>query len=189
MLPTLSEVLKAFYGVWLIACRHPDGETNFDISVCGFWRSFFAGILVLPANILIITVGVFNLPEVNYNAYDAVRDLLIYSITWLMYPVLVINFSTLIGRREKVLNYLVPYNWASVPIGYLFAIVTLLGNSTNVISSISPFIISVVYGIALFLFFEIARQQLKISRWAAVGVVTFDFIFSVSLMSVLGSIK
>jgi hypothetical protein len=71
----------------------------------------------------------------------------------------------------------------------LFAIATLLGNSTNIISSISPFIISVVYGIALFLFFEIARQQLKISRWAAMGVVIFDFIFSVSLMSVLGSIK
>ena len=43
--------------------------------------------------------------------------------------------------------------------------------------------------VTIFLFFEIARRQLEISRLAAVGVVAFDFLFSIALISALGSIR
>ena len=47
----------------------------------------------------------------------------------------------------------------------------------------------VAYVVAIFLFFEIARRRLEISRLAAVGVVAFDFLFSIALISALGSIR
>ena len=50
MLPTPSEILKALYGVYLLARRHPDAPAMFDCSVDGFWRSLFAAVLVLPAH-------------------------------------------------------------------------------------------------------------------------------------------
>jgi hypothetical protein len=51
------------------------------------------------------------------------------------------------------------------------------------------FLLTIVYAAAIFLFFEVARQGLKISKLAAIGVVTFDFILSIFLMSALESLK
>ena len=84
---------------------------------------------------------------------------------------------------------LITYNWASVPLGYMFAVATVLNNFLSMVPFLGIFLLTTVYAVAICLFFEIARQGLKVSRLSAIGVVVFDFIFSISLMSVLGSIK
>ena len=79
-------------------------------------------------------------------------------------------------------------------LGLLF-VVMILASFAEVVSigAVVPFLgvflLTAVYAVAICLFFEIARQGLKVSRLNAVGVVVFDFIFSISLMSILGSIK
>ena len=93
------------------------------------------------------------------------------------------------NKYERALAYLVPYNWASVPLGYILAAVTIAGGYASNVSSLMSFLLTIVYAVAIFLFFEVARQGLKISKLAAIGVVTADFILSISLMSVLESLK
>ena len=189
MFPTASYAFRALYGVWLIACRRTESVSYFDISVDGFWKSFLAALLVLPANVIITFVGLYAISETNYGIFAALRDLLIYGITWLLYPLLVLNFFAFLGSKDRALAYLIPYNWASVPLGYMFAVATVLNNFLSMVPFLGIFLLTTVYAVAICLFFEIARQGLKVSRLSAIGVVVFDFIFSISLMSILGSIK
>ena len=189
MLPTTSQIVMALHGVWLIACRKPVSKVHFDVSVEGFWKSLFAAVLVLPANVIISFLTVIRSPEVDYDLYQATQDLLIYSITWLLYPLFVINVCIFIDKSERALAYLVPYNWASVPLGYMFASATVASGHIFNTSPLGSFLLTIVYAAAIFLFFEVARQGLKISKLAAIGVVVFDFIFSIFLMSVLEGLK
>ena len=189
MLPTISQIAMALHGVWLIACRKPISEVHFDISKEGFWKSLFAAVLVLPANILITFFSRISLSETDYGLHQALQDLLIYSITWLVYPLLIINGCIFFDKRERALAYLVPYNWASVTLGHILAAVTIASGHASDSSSLMLFLLTIVYAVAIFLFFEVARQGLKISKLAAIGVVTFDFILSIFLMSMLESLK
>ena len=189
MLPTIPQIAMALHGVWLIACRKPTWEVHFDVSTEGFWKSLFAAVLVLPANILITFISSISLSETDYGLHQALQDLLIYSITWLVYPVLIINGCIFFDKYERALTYLVPYNWASVPLGYIVAAVTIVSGYISNTSSLTSFLLTIVYAVAIFLFFEVARQGLKISKLAAIGVVTFDFVLSISLMAMLESLK
>ena len=81
----VSDVTKAIFGIWLIAKNQPGADKFFDISVEGFWRSFVAAILVLPANIIITALGILAAGDVSYSVIDGLRDLLIYIINWLFY--------------------------------------------------------------------------------------------------------
>jgi hypothetical protein len=71
----------------------------------------------------------------------------------------------------------------------MFASATVASSHIFNTSPLGPFLLTIVYAAAIFLFFEVARQGLKISKLAAVGVVVFDFIFSIFLMSVLEGLK
>ena len=184
----VSDVTKALFGIWLIVKNRAGADKFFDISVEGFWRSFVAAILVLPANIIITALGILTAGEVSYSVIDGLRDLLIYIINWLFYPLIVISACGYLNAHDKALKYIIPYNWASIPAGYFFAFATLVGRSLEG-SSFGAGLLFVAYVVTIFLFFEIARRQLEISRLAAVGVVAFDFLFSIALISALGLIR
>ena len=123
----VSEIINALYGVWLIAIRRPGASGFFNISVYGFWRSFAAAALVFPANIIITSVGIFAASDPSYGIYEGLRNVMIYIITWLFYPLLVLHISDFLGAGNRALRYLIPYNWASIPTGYFFAIASVLG--------------------------------------------------------------
>ena len=124
------------------------------------------------------------------NCYSMIHInfILIYIINWLFYPLIVISACGYLNAHDKALKYIIPYNWASIPAGYFFAFATLVGRSLEG-SSFGAGLLFIAYVVTIFLFFEIARRQLEISRLAAVGVVAFDFLFSIALISALGLIR
>ncbi len=189
MLPSTTEIFRSIYGVFLIVRRDPNASQNFDCSVKGFWRSLFALIFVLPAN-LVITLGVMNeKAKPIYYWGDSLREVMIFTIIWLAYPLVVIHLSTFLGRGQYALEYLVPYNWASVPIGYFIAFVILFRSLDWMDKTAHMVLLILVYGVAVVVFQEIARSRLQISTFAAAGVVIFDFFFSMCLASIAQSVS
>ena len=100
----VSDVTNALFGIWLILKNRPGADKFFDISVEGFWRSFVAAILVLPANIIITALGILAAGDVSYSVIDGLRDLLIYIINWLFYPLSVISACRYLNAHDKALK-------------------------------------------------------------------------------------
>jgi hypothetical protein len=185
VLSTFTEILKALYGVYLLARRHPDAPAMFDCSVDGFWRSLFAAVLVLPAHMLITVRTQMTVSPVEYGVDDGIIDLLIYVIAWLAYPALMLPITKVLGRGERIIDYMVPYNWASVPIGYLFGAITLAGMAGLVSPDIEMGLNIGAYASVVLLLAEIARRQLLIGPAMAAGIVVLDLVFSVVVITML----
>ena len=186
MLPSLAEILKALYGLLLFSRLHPAAPTLFDRSVDGFWKSLFAAVLVLPPHILMTMRIVEEAPEtVSYGIGDAVTDLLIYVIVWLAFPVLMIPVTKVIGRDECFLDYIVPYNWAMVPVGYMLGVVTALGTFGFVTRDTEINLFIIAYAVVALFLAELARRQLQVGPFLAFGVVMLDITFNVVVINLL----
>ena len=48
MIPDQQEVIRSIYGAWRLPWLDRSGMGHFNLSVDGFWRSFFAAVLVAP---------------------------------------------------------------------------------------------------------------------------------------------
>ena len=47
-MPDHDSVIRSIYGAWRLALLDPSGLNWFDVSIEGFWRSFFAAAIVAP---------------------------------------------------------------------------------------------------------------------------------------------
>ena len=54
MMPDHEEVLHSLYGAYRLAFLDRSGMSHFNLSVDGFWRSFFAAVLVAPGFALLV---------------------------------------------------------------------------------------------------------------------------------------
>ncbi len=186
MLPSLAEILKALYGVFLFARLHPAAPGLFDRSVDGFWKSLFAAVLVSPAHIVMTKRIVEKAPaHVSYGIADVITDLLIYVIIWLAYPVLMIAVSRVIGRGERFLDYIVPYNWSMVPVGYVLGAITCLGMFGTITRDTEINFFIIAYAVVALFLAELARRQLQIGPFLAFAIVLLDIAFNVAVVNLL----
>jgi len=123
--------------------------------------------------------------QVPYGFGDAITDLLIYVIVWLAFPVLMIPVTKVIGRDERFLDYIVPYNWAMVPVGYLLGVVTTLGTFGFVTRDTEINLFVIAYAVVALFLAELARRQLQVGPFLAFGVVMLDITFNVVVINLL----
>ena len=78
-------------------------------------------------------------------------------------------------RRDRFFTYLVPYQWANLPLTYLMLLMTLVAGA-------APALTMVAMVCAVWTLFAIARAGLAISSLAAVAVVIGDIAFGQALI-------
>ena len=188
MLPSVADIVRACYGMAYLVRRHPDAEQMFDATPAGFWRSMFAAVICLPAHAVIIANGVVYTGEHDYGFRDGVSDLMVYVIIWLAYPVLIANVAPAIGRRDRFLPYIVPYNWFAIPISYLFALISGLALQNTIAPGFQAGLTIAVYIATTLLLIEVARRLLDIGTALAFGVVVLDLLFTAAIARILGSL-
>ena len=188
MLPSVADILRACYGMVYLVRRHPDAERMFDATPAGFWRSLFAAVICLPAHAVVVASGVVYSGERGYGFRDGVSDLMVYVIIWLAYPVLIANVAVAIGRRDRFLPYIVPYNWLAIPISYLFAMIGGLALEGLLAPGLQAGLTIAAYVATTVVLVETARRLLDIGTGLAFGVVVLDFVFTTALAKILGSL-
>jgi Fe2+ transport system protein B len=84
----------------------------FDLSVEGFWRSFFAAVLVAPgyALIVILSLGPTSAPWIAILLVQAIA----YVIGWLMFPLAALAATRVLGLGARYVPLIVAANWAAV---------------------------------------------------------------------------
>jgi len=111
---SLREAVSALYGAYRLARFDRGGMAYFDSTIEGFWKSFFAAVLVAPLYILLLGVRLqaseVPHPVVRYLAVE----LTAYVIAWVVFPLAMVTVARVIDREARYFAFIVAYNWAAV---------------------------------------------------------------------------
>lgn len=176
MFPDRAEILSSVYGAWLLVRRREDGMRWLNLTVEGFWRSFFAAVLILPLYVpfSLIEAGMREVPAGPYLA----RELVGYVLVWVCWPLALLALCWLLARTRRFAAMVIASNWVSVP---EFAI---LAGAHLLALALPPFaLIAVVAAIAFVLAIEyfVARTALAVGPAPAIGVVTVNLLLVMML--------
>ena len=114
MIPSPIEIAYSLYGAWRLARLDVTGMELFDRSVAGFWKSFFAAVLVAPAYLAMVLIELGGMTVAAGPLAIFIVQSLVYVIVWLAYPLIMFYLTDQIGRAEKYIGFVVALNWASV---------------------------------------------------------------------------
>ena len=126
-MPDRAEVLSALYGACRLAWFDASGMTYFNLTVEGFWRSFFAAVLVAPA--YAILVGMQSSAEAeDFNlALVFLTESIGYVLAWCAFPIVALLLTRMLGLDRNYVALIVAHNWSAVPQTAAFVAVVLLG--------------------------------------------------------------
>ena len=183
-MPRFRDIVYGIYGAWRVALRDPGAMTYFERTVEGFWKSFFAAVIVAPGIALIL---LFDLSNVEVEA-GALRIFLVqscaFAIRWTAFPIAVHHVCGLIDKKEAFIGYIVAFNWGKViqiavflPAIGLIALDILPGSWGGLLRWAVLFLI---------LGYEwlITRTALGVSAMGAVGFVVLDLVIDLTIHAV-----
>jgi hypothetical protein len=172
-----AEIVSSVRGAFRLALLHADGVALFNRTHEGFWRSFFAAVIVAPGYLFIAWLGPEWSAEVP-SLHDLLVNGLAYIIGWVAFPVAMVPVTRLLEREERYIGYIIAYNWAAVPQMVLFVgteiLIRVLALGDVVSGVVGIATVSLVMGYYWF----IARTALAIDGVAAAGVVALDVLIT-----------
>jgi len=183
-----QEVFEAIYGAWRLFLGDRGAVQLFDSSVPGFWKSFFAAVIVFPIYVLLIAMGVIDFETSRSLPSVVLLDIEFYIIGWVLWPLIVGYIVPALDRGEKYALYIVTYNWANV-IGAAIFFVTILATETLSLGQGFGALLTaiVTFGLLAYHVF-IARVALDIPLSAAVGLTICEFVIGQILLIVQQSV-
>ena len=174
----MREVSSALYGALRLAQLDPRGLRFFNATAAGFWRSFFAAVMVAPLYAILLFVryltGHESAPVPRYVAVETIA----YVIAWVAFPVAMDPLSRLFGRSQRYIPYIVAYNWAAVWQNALYLPLAVFGLTGTVPGPVYSVLNIAALTLILFYGWFIARTALQVTAPTAAGVVVFDFLLS-----------
>lgn len=189
-MPTWPEIVYGLYGAWRLARLDRAGMAFFDQSVEGFWKSFFAAVLVAPGYAILM---IFDATEQDAQA-GLLRLLLIhlcaYSLSWTVYPVMVHQICASIGRQPAFIGFIVAFNWAKVI--QMAAYLPVVGIVASGVLPVGAALMlnGLVYSLLLGYQWFVTRTALDITSLGAVGFVALDLVIGVMINAIaLGMIR
>jgi hypothetical protein len=175
--PAWTEVQLAVGGALRLARGDPRGLDFFDTSIDGFWRSFRAALIGYPFFLILLA---FRVSAAHWEESGVARILAIetigYAISWVAFPLLVLPLTRWLGREDRLLTFMVAYNWSQVPQTALFVIVGADAASGLLPAGVTQ-IADFAAAVAVLLYeWYIARVALAVSASQAVSVVLLDLV-------------
>ncbi len=176
-----EEAARGMRGAWLLLRRDPAAPKWFNISLEGFWRSFFVAFLLLP---LYYAYHVQLGPPEGAEDVEPLRRWLTegigYAIGWTLWPLLAFYLTQALDCGERYLGYIIAYNWAQMLAApFLIAVSVLL-------KPLLPEAVWVILYLAaltgvLAFEYSIARQMLDVPPVKALAVEGAVFTLSLVL--------
>jgi hypothetical protein len=178
---TPGEIGRSIFGAWILARFNASGLNFFDDTVDGFWRSFWAAAIVLPAYAILLTLR-SSVVTIGVGAGTAFFvHSVSYVIGWIAFPFVMFYVAQMFNRDPWYCRYIAAYNWSVVLQTMLMLIVGLIA-----VSGIFPPVVG-GWATAIALIFVlvykgfIAHVALQATWAGAAGIVFMDFCLSLVL--------
>ena len=177
-MPGREEIVRALFGAFLLARRDARGMGYFDISVEGFWRSFFAAVLVVPLFAIIVAL---HRPEGGTEisvGRQFLGQTIRYALDWAAYPVIMAVIVRLMNLGHLYVGYIVAYNWSKVLINALFLVMAVLAAPDIVPVTLIGFLqLAALIAVIYYLWF-ITCTALQLAWYVGVAMVAIEFVAS-----------
>ena len=193
-MPGRDEIVRSLTGAWRLFLDRSDAMRFFDVSVDGFWRSFGAIVLILPAYILVVLSDRARIltDAVSDEGFDASSFFanrgVWLALNWVALPILLALVARPLRVGRTYAGYIVARNWCAVltvaPFG-LIALLYLVGLLGNEIASVISLVIIVV---VIRFDYLIARRALGADIGLAVAVVIADLAIGLAIAVVIDTI-
>ena len=106
MIPPLQEVVSSLRAAARLFVFDRDAMAGFNLTIEGFWRSFFAAAFGLPYYVIVLWRP-YRDGEVGLLAATAA-----YVLSWVLFPALVALLVRLLNLGHNYIAYIVAFNWA-----------------------------------------------------------------------------
>jgi hypothetical protein len=173
---TLRQFAWAMTGVGQLLRFRRDAFVFFEATPAGFWRSFWAAILILPVWILVLVdqAAALNHPSpVSFLLAQMVG----YAVSWLAYPLLMVKIGDFLDRWPRYYSYMVAYNWFQVLQAVAWFPLVFLVDAKAPAGLVAIVWLS-THGVLMTYSWFIAKRGLMIDGFAAGAIVAIDLLLS-----------
>jgi len=181
--PPARDIAAALYGAYRLARYDVSGHKYFDISNTGFWRSFFAALLIAPFYFILLNLRFdefSNVPAIRFFALESIA----YVIAWVAFPLFMASMVREIKREDNYIRFIVAYNWSAVLQNAIFLPIEILAiagvlpvDAANLLGLLA------LVAIVVYLWF-IARSALDVTGVMAAGIVGADLLMSILINTI-----
>ena len=181
---SLDEVVRSLYGAYRLARLDASGLALFNDTVAGFWRSFFAAVLVAPLYIVLVTIRYGEVWEqVPLFRFVAIETIA-YVIAWVAFPVVMVTVTKALDREQHFIRFIVAYNWAGVLQNALYLPIVIFGSvGLLAVAGANTLALLAISLIMVYTWF-ITRTALDVTGIQAAGIVGLDFMISIFINAV-----
>ncbi len=188
-MPAIEDIQRYLTGVWRMMTGIPDGIRLLDLSADGFWNSFFAIAVALPA-LIVGWAGVVNElgaePDIfGHRISILLRVALVDLGTWLLPLALLAVVAPFAGIADRFVHYVVASNWASALIVWLMLPAALLNFFAPSLQGVAEMLSLALFAVSMALTWRLTNAALGKGAWTATAVFAGMFIASLVILFVL----
>jgi uncharacterized membrane protein YobD (UPF0266 family) len=175
-MPSREEIKSALLGAADLARLDASGMGRFDLSIEGFWNSFFAAALAAPGYLILVLDA--------YATEGAPADLglvffvetIAYAANWIVFPLAAALLTRVLGLGARYVPLIVAGNWAAV-LQVALLVVALAIGSLAPGDLRSPLLLAALAAVMVYQWFVI-RTALQTSGGIALAFLVIDVLLS-----------
>ncbi len=197
MIPTLTELVSSVQGAWRLMLWDRDGLARFDMTIDGFWRSFYGPLAALPAALLVYTAhlamiaetAVLNpdagLPETPATGLYLAIKTASYILEVALFPLVMVLVARRTGLAARYVPFIIAWNWVNAVIVFLLAIPHLL-YLAGAIGLVSIYGLQVIIlGLSILCLYFTALAALETPPFVAGLILALSIILGLTLEGVI----
>jgi hypothetical protein len=191
-MPSERDIARGIHGAWRLFLLDARAIDDFDLSMRGFWQSFWAMAIVAPLYLLYAVPQpalIARLSETAAPDYDPALYLqvkaLIFVTTWLFFPLIMVPLSRVLDLGHRYVPLIVAYNWSHVIVIVLVLPPAMLYWAGLIGGGI---FIATTLGIQLFVVYYrwfVTRAALQSTALMAIALVAIDVMASILIGRVM----
>ncbi|MGF1609952.1 MAG: hypothetical protein ACFCUQ_11190 [Kiloniellales bacterium] len=173
-------------GAWRLLRVDTGGLAEFDESVDGFWKSFYAAVLTAPAYVIVVAIHLADVEPAGGFLHLVLVESGAYVIEWVAYPLVVFYVAEMLDKQETYIRFIVALNWSRViqMILYLPVLLLVEAGAFGPLGGLLTFMVS----IAVLLYqWYVTRTALDVQGMAAGLLVALDLTISIVIVQVVNS--
>ncbi len=170
-MPSRRDVVAALFGAWRLMRFDSGGMAWFDVSIAGFWRSFFAAVPVAPFYAIVVALELAERVEPYDLGWAIVVSIVAYAAGWAAFPIVAIFITRLLRLSQRYVPFIIAYNWAGVPQTLVYFPVIMIGAAHLAPPALAEFLLLAAFLYILAYQWFVTLTALVTTGLTAAGIV------------------